>query len=150
MKTFFLAVSVAFACSVGAAETAAPQAPTATPRELHAAQCVAALEVETEALAQRVKAGADDDRALLQSRLEAGTAFVGDSYLNGLTDEHRAHELANQALDAQKSLSDAQLVARQQACAVEGRKLLDASNPLQQVVVKRLAQRRMSKLLASS
>lgn len=146
-KMRFLAAMV-LACRLSSGWAQSAEAPT--PRELHAAECVAALEVDTEALAREVKAGDDDARPLLQSHLESGTAFVGDSYLNGLTDETRARALANQALEAQKSLSDAQLAARQKACAVEGRKLLDASNPLQQAVVKRLARRRMEKLLAAS
>ncbi len=141
-----LVAACVLACGAGAAWPQTAESPT--PRERHAAQCVAALEVESEDLARQVKSGSEDVRPLLQSRVESGTAFVGDSYLNGLTDESRARALANEALEAQKGLTDAQLAARQQACAVEGRKLLDASNPLAQAVVRRFARRRVEKLLA--
>src|ERR1700761_7167187 len=97
-----LAATAAFAepSPPAASSTAAP----ATASELHAAQCVAALEVSTESLAARVRAGQADARGLLQSRLEAGTAFVGDAYLKGTRDEARAKGLANKALEDQKSL----------------------------------------------
>lgn len=139
------AVACTFACAAARAQTS--DAPP-TPREAHAAECVAALEVSTEGLARRVKAGNEEVRPLLQTRLESGTAFVGDSYLNGTTDEARARALANRALEAQKSLTEAQLGARQEACTAEGTKLLEASNPLERAIVKRLAHRRMEKLLA--
>ena len=127
------------------AQPSPPGAPSA--RELHSAQCVAALEVSTESLAEEVKAGREDARPELQRRLEAGTAFVGDAYLHGTTDEKRARALAEDALQAQKSLSAAELAARQQACADEGTRLLSSSNVLEQAVVRHLARKRMHKLL---
>jgi hypothetical protein len=130
--------------STGASATTAP----ASASELHAAQCVAALEVSTESLAAQVKAGQDDARGPLQSRLEAGTAFVGDAYLKGTRDEARAKGLANKALEEQKSLSAAELAARQEACADEGQKLMAASNGFERAIVRQLAKKRMAKLLA--
>ena len=88
-------------------------------------------------------------RALLQSRLESGTALVGDIFLHDGTDEARARVLANEALEAQKSLSAGQLADRQGTCAEEGAKLLAASNALERAFVQRQARKRMSKLLAS-
>jgi hypothetical protein len=128
--------------------TSAPM-PPATPLELHAAECVAALQVNTEALAAQVKAGQTEARGQLQSRLEAGTAFVGDAYLKGTRDEARAKGLANKALEDQRSLSEAELAARQQACADEGQKLMAASNSFERAIVKQVAKKRMAKLLAS-
>jgi hypothetical protein len=130
--------------STGASATTAP----ASASELHAAQCVAALEVSTESLAAQVKAGQDDARGPLQSRLEAGTAFVGDAYLKGTRDEARAKGLANKALEEQKSLSATELAARQEACADEGQKLMAASNGFERAIVRQLAKKRMAKLLA--
>ena len=78
-----------------------------------------------------MKTGKEDVRPVLLSRLESGTAFVGDVYLRGDSDETRARKLASDALEAQKRLSDAQLVERQNACADEGAKLLAASNGLE-------------------
>lgn len=143
MKILTLAAGTAFAATVSHAAPAAP--PSA--RDLHAAQCVAALEVNTQSLAAQVKAGKEDVRPILRSRLESGTAFVGDVYLRGQSDEARPRKLANEALEAQKKLSDAQLMERQNACADEGTKLLAASNALERAVVKRLARKRMDKLL---
>lgn len=135
------------ACAWLGARAQTPDAPPSA-RESHAAECVAALEVNTESLARSVKAGNETARPVLQARLESGTAFVGDSYLHGTTDETRARALATKALDAQKSLTDAQLFARQEACAAEGTKLFEASGPLEQAIVRRLARRRQDRLLA--
>jgi hypothetical protein len=135
----------------GLALAAIAQASVAAPpsaHDLHAAQCVAALEVLTKSLAAQVRSGNEDARPELLSRLESGTAFVGDVYLRGESNEAAARKLANDALEAQKSLSEAQLAERQRACADEGARLLAASNGLERAVVKRLARKRMERLLA--
>lgn len=147
MKSLLTAAGLsAIAAWAAAAEPTTASAPTR--RELHAAECVAALEAETEGLAAQVKGGDESLRPLLQSRLESGTAFVGDVYLHDGTDEAKARALANAALEAQKSLSTAQLAGRQASCADEGAKLLAASNGLERAIVQRLARRRMTRLLA--
>lgn len=141
-------LTIAFAWLMTGVLAQAQPADAPSALELHAAQCVAALQVDTERLATEVKAGKADLRPLLQSRLEAGAAFVGDVYLHGTRDEARARGLANDALEAQKSLSPDELAARQLKCANEGTKLLDDSNGLERAVVKQVAKRRMAKLLA--
>lgn len=118
-------------------------------RDRHAALCVAALEVNTDDLARQVKSGKEAARRLLFDRLVAGAAFVGDTYLHGNSDEQQARALTNQALEAQKKLTAPELAARQAACADEGAKLYAASNVLQRAVVKRLAKKRMDKLLGA-
>ena len=118
-----------------------------SPRDRHAAECVAALEVNTQDLAQQVKSGNEAARGLLLERLISGTAFVGDTYLHGSADEQQARALANQALEAQKRLPLAELAARQLACANEGASLYDDSNGLEKALVNRLAKKRMGKLL---
>jgi hypothetical protein len=143
------ALVLAFAGVASALAAPADDALPPSARELHAADCVAALQVNTEALAAKVKAGDESARPLLQSRLEAGTAFVGDTYLHEDQDEARARGLANAALEAQKSLSAAQLAARQARCADEGTALLADANGLERVVVRRLAKKRMDKLLSN-
>ncbi|MDQ2779129.1 MAG: hypothetical protein M3Y32_06180 [Pseudomonadota bacterium] len=120
-----------------------------TARDLHAASCVAALDQNTRELAQQVQVGKDDLRGLLLERLVAGTAFVGDVYLHSEVEEKQAKELANQALQAQKSLPEAELAARQTACAAEGTKLYEQSNGLEQSLVKHVARKRMNKLLGA-
>jgi hypothetical protein len=131
--------------SLSLAQPASAAAPS--PRDQHAAQCVAALEVNTEDLARQVKSGQEASRPMLMERLVSGTAFVGDTYLHGGSDEKQARELANRALEAQKSLPAHELTARQTACADEGAKLFASSNGLEQAIVKRLAKKRMDKLL---
>ena len=146
MKTFTLALLFSIP---GLALAQAAPAPEASTRDLHAAQCVAALELNTEDLARQVKAGKEASRTLLLDRLVSGTAFVGDSYLHGDIDERQARDLANQALEAQKGLPASELAARQAACASEGAKLFASSNGLQQAIVKRLAKKRMDRLLGA-
>lgn len=52
-----------------------------------------------------------------------------------------------QAAEAQKRLSPQALADRQDACAAEGSELYAGGNSLQRAVVKRLARKRMGKLL---
>ena len=118
-------------------------------RELHAAACVAALDTDTQALAQRVRSGTETARALLFDHLVAGAAFVGDTYLHGESDESRARVLANEAREAQKALPAPELAEVQAACADEGAKLFSSGNGLQRAVVKHLAKKRMDKLLGA-
>ena len=143
-------LAIALLSIAGASLAHAAPAPEPSPRDLHAAECVAALEVHTQDLAKQVKSGNEASRAVLLDRLISGTAFVGDTYLHGNSDEKQARELANQALEAQKSLPAPELATRQAACADEGAKLFAASNGLQQAVVKRLAKKRMDKLLGDA
>ena len=140
-----MSVLLALLCAASLARAEPGAEPS--PRDAHAAECVAALDVNTHELAQHVKAGNEASRSLLQDRLVAGTAFVGDTYLHGIADEQQARALANRALEAQKRLPPADLAARQLACAKEGTKLYEDSNGLEKAVVKRLAKRRMEKLL---
>jgi hypothetical protein len=141
----FTLFAFAFAALISMRVTAAPSGPT--PHELHTAQCVAALEANTDELAAQVKAGQADLRPLLLDRLQFGAAFIGDSYLQGERDEARAKGFLNAALEAQKALPKPQLSARQTQCAQEGAQLLANADFVSRAVVSRLAQRRMKKLL---
>ncbi|MEO5733900.1 MAG: hypothetical protein ABIN96_04545 [Rubrivivax sp.] len=120
-----------------------------SPSDLRAAQCVAALEVNTQDLAHQVKAGDETMRPLLLERLISGTAFVGDVYLSGNVGEKQARALADQALEDQKHLSAQELQDRQRVCAKEGNTLYTTSNAFQRAFVRHVAQRRMRKLLGS-
>ncbi len=145
MKTLAVALLCIPALSLAQAATA----PEPSPRDLRAATCVAALDLNTQQLAAQVKAGKESARALLLDRLVSGSAFVGDAYLHGATDEDEAKALADQAREAQKSLPARELAARQTQCADEGARLYAAANGLQQAIVKRLARKRMGKLLGA-
>ena len=139
-----LLLALALAMAQGVAQAADP-----SPRDRHAAQCVAALEASTEDLARQVKAGKESARKPLLDRLVAGAAFVGDSYLHGDSSEGQARVLVDQAEVDQRRLSPAELAARQAACAAEGTKIYNAGNALQRAVLKRLARKRMDKLLGA-
>lgn len=140
------ALALLLAC-LAVTATAPAHAGEPTPQDRHAAQCVAALEASADELVRQVQAGKDAARGPLLDRLTQGAAFVGDSYLHGHADEDQARALVDQAELAQHSLSPADLAARQAACASEGMRLLANSNALQRAVVKRLARKRMDKLL---
>ena len=116
-------------------------------RELHTAGCVAALEVKADDLARQVKSGQTDSRPLLTATLEAGAAFIGNAYLQGDRDEARSQSLRLAALEAQKALADAELAARQSGCAQEGAHLLTQTDFIGRIVISRLVQRRMQKLI---
>ena len=144
MKSLFtLALCGLFALRAAAAS----EAPTE--RELHTAQCVAALEANTEDLATRVKAGQTDLQDLLLDRLSYGAAFIADAYLHGERDEGRAKGFLNAALEAQKTLPRSELLARQTRCALEGAHVLADTDFVGRAVVSHLAHRRMKKLLES-
>ena len=118
-----------------------------TQRELHSAECVAALEISTDELARQVKAGRADLQPLLRQRLDAGAAFIGLAYQDGDRDEARAQAMMAAALESQAALPKAELAASQARCAQEGARLLAASNVIVRAVVARLAERRMKRLL---
>ena len=120
-----------------------------TPQDRRAAQCVAALEASADDLVRQVKAGTESARKPLLDRLTQGAAFVGDSYLHGAANEQQARALVDQAELDQRKLSPAELAARQTACASEATRLLAKSNALERAVVKRLARKRMDKLLGA-
>ena len=126
---------------------AVPEAAAPTALERHTAECVAALDVGTEDLARQVKAGRDELRPQLQDWLQHGTAFIGTAYLSGQRDERRSRSLLDEAREAQKSLPESQLRARQSACSDEGAALLTQSNPFSRALVSRLAANRLKKLL---
>ena len=139
-----LAVILAALATAGAAKAAGP-----TPQDRRAAQCVAALEAGTDDLVRQIKGGKDAARKPLLDRLTQGAAFVGDTYLHGNADEDQARALVDQAEAAQRALSPAELAARQTACAGEANRLLANANALQRAVIKRLARKRMDKLLGA-
>ena len=130
-----------------AAHAGLASTPAASERALHTAECIAALDVKSSELARQVKAGQTESQATLQATLEAGAAFIGQAYLQGDRDEARSQALLSAALEAQKKLSEADLVARQASCAQEGARLLSQTDVIGRFVISRLVQRRTQKLL---
>ncbi len=130
-----------------AAASATAATPEAGERELHTTDCIAALDVKARDLARQVKAGQPELRPSLLATLDAGAAFIGHAYLRGERDEARSQALLDAALQAQKTLSDGELAARQAACLQEGAQLLSQTDFIGRAVISRLAQRRMERLL---
>lgn len=148
--TAFLRAPAAVILSLGAAllpGRALSAGGEASARDRHAAECVAALEASADDLVRQVKAGQDTARRPLMERLTAGAAFIGDTYLHGDADETRARALIAEAEQAQRRLGPAELTARQAACAAEGARMVAKSNALERAVLRRLAKKRMERLL---
>jgi len=127
----------------------ATDGPAPSARELHTIECIAALEVKADALAQQVKAGKTELQAPLLSTLNEGAAFIGHAYLQGDRDEARSQALRDAALLTQKSLPAAEFLARQDACTQEGERLLSQADIISRFFVTRLAKRQMQKLLGN-
>ena len=144
-----LSLALALALSLALGPASAARAAEPTPQDRYAAQCVAALEASADELARQVRDGKDAARQPLLDQLTFGVAFLGDSYLHGQANEDQARALVHQAELAQRSLSPAELAARQALCASEGARLLANANVLERAVVKRLARKRMDKLLGT-
>ena len=139
--------SLLLALCLAATGARAAESGEATPRELRTAECIAALEIKSEELARQLKAGQTEQRALLQTTLDAAAAFIGHAYLQGDRDQERLETLKNSALQTQKALSATELAARQTACAQEGARLLLQADVISHFVLSRLAARQMKRLL---
>jgi len=124
---------------------AASDAPSS--RTAHTAECVAALKVDAEALAAKIRAGREELRPTLLARLEQGAAFIGNSYLDGNRDEDQAKAMLAAAVEAQKSLPPAALAARQTACSSEGTQMLKDASGFGRAIVSWVAKKRMHKML---
>ena len=142
-----LLVLLAWAAVAGAASAQSARSAPPSAREWADAQCVAALDAQTDALARQVKAGQADLRGLLRARLKAGAAFIGRAWLEGQRDEAGSQALLGKAREAQRSLPAAELAQRQTRCAAEGERLLAEANAFNRAVVSKLADRRMKRLL---
>lgn len=121
--------------------------PTGGEREWRTAECVAALDSRADDLVRQLKSGIGESRPVLLATLSAGAAFIGQAYLQGERDEARSQAQLSAAKEAQKSLSTAELTERQANCALEGTRLLAETNALGRLVIARLVDRRMQKLL---
>jgi len=118
---------------------------------------LAALEAKAEATAGRIKTGRIKAERIqakqtglendLRTILRAGAAFIGQAYLEGERDEEKSKALLDQARLDQEKLPATELAARQENCAQQGAKLLADSNPFSRIVVSRVADKRMKKML---
>ncbi len=139
--SLLLALCLSASCAMAAS------GPEPTARELHTADCIAALELKAEDLAQQVKAGQAEQRPALQTALDAAAAFIGQAYLQGDRDQERLENLKNAALQAQKTITSTELTTRQSTCSQEGAHLLSQADVVSRFVISRLAARQMKRLL---
>jgi len=141
-----LSTCVGLVAMLGSPAVAAA-ASEATTGALHTAECVAALKVDAEDLAAKVRAGREDLRPTLLARVEQGTAFIGSSYLDGNRDEQKAKAMLAAAVEAQKSLPATALAVRQAACSSEGAQMLTDASGFGRALVSWVAKKRMNKML---
>jgi len=130
---------------VAASGLTVPPAHAAGPTPQHSAECVAALEVEAETMADQYRSGHTDVEAELVRRVQQGFAFIGTAYLQGVRDAE-ADRLLKAAEAAQKEIPVDELTARQAACRSEGARLLENANVIERAFVMKAAQRRVERL----
>ena len=133
-----LILAVAAGCITLPAHAAGP-----TPQ--HSAECVAALQVEAEAMADQYRRGRTEVEPELVRRVQQGFAFIGTAYLQGVRDAE-ADRLLKAAEAAQKDIPVAELKARQVACRSEGSRLLEKANALERAFVVKAAKRRVDRM----
>jgi hypothetical protein len=128
-----------------AASAWALPAHAAGPSPQHSAECVAALQVEAEAMADQVRRGRTEVEPELVRRVQQGFAFIGTAYLQGVRNAE-ADRLLKAAEAAQKEIPVAELTARQVACRSEGARLLEKANALERAFVVKAAKRRVDRM----
>lgn len=142
-RALLLACSLATA---GAARAAASEADHQFFR--HAAACVAVLQNDAVALADRYRAGDRAVKPALVKLTEQGFSFIGRAYLRGLRKEE-GDRLTTQAEAAQKSMPPEALRQLSTNCQAEGARLYAEASSLEQMVVSNRAKARVDKLLAA-
>jgi hypothetical protein len=111
----------------------------------HSADCVAALKARAEPLAERLKRGDATAEAPLRPVVTASFAFIGAVYKQGVRSP-QADELLRNAEKAQAQLPPAELAKLQDACQVEGERLLKEASYVERLFVDRAARSRIEKL----
>jgi hypothetical protein len=112
-----------------------------------AASCVAVLEHDARALADRHKSGERGLKPGLVRLTEQGFAFIGKAYLRGLRKDE-ADRLVDEAKAAQAAMAPEALDQLSSACRAEGAKLYAGANGLERALVTNRAKARVDKLLA--
>lgn len=113
------------------------------------AHCVAVLQSRADGLARQLKAGDKAQDAALRAELERAAALIGRTYLDGLHDEDEAKARLKKAQEVQAKWSDEQRAQLHKTCARKADAELAAANSFERFVVRRAADRRMRRLLAT-
>ena len=111
----------------------------------HSAACVAALKTKAAALTELYRGGDDGVKDDLLRYTEAGYAFIGTAYEDGLR-KAEADRLLTAAEENQKSMPSAQLETLTAACLAEGSKLLSDANAAERAIVKAAARSRVRRI----
>ena len=138
-------VSALLFALAAACEAAALPARAAGPSPQHSAECVAALRVDAEAIADQYRRGRTEVEPELVRRVQQGFAFIGTAYLQGVRDAE-ADRLLKAAEAAQKEIPTAELTALQLACRSEGARLLEKANAVERALVVKAAKRRVDRM----
>jgi len=112
------------------------------------ANCIAVMEVNADALAKQVKAGDQQREPALRTELVRAAAIVGRTYLDGMHDERvaKAHLVA--ARERQKTWDQARRDSVHGACLKRADAELAASSGLERVLIDRVADHRMQRMLS--
>jgi hypothetical protein len=121
----------------------------ADPTIAHGADCVAALKVRAEPLAERLRQGDTSAEAPLLPIVRASFAFIGNAYKQGLRNP-KADEMMDAAEKAQAQIPPAELARLQDACQAEGTQLLAQASVFEQLFVNHAVQKRIDRLRKKS
>jgi hypothetical protein len=113
-------------------------------------QCVAALKLHSNDLAQQVKSGDEARRPELLQVLRQGAAFIGDAWLDGLGDEAAAKARLAQAEAGVRNMKPEQVQALRRQCGAEADAMIQQAPGWQRKVIDRFAQSRMDKMLQTT
>ena len=121
----------------------------ADPSVAHGADCVAALKVRAEPLAERLRHGDAAAEASLLPIVRASFAFIGSAYKQGLRNP-KADEMMAAAEKAQAQMPPAELARMQDACQAEGTQLLAQASVFEQLFVNHAVRKRIDRLRKKS
>ena len=112
------------------------------------ANCIAVMEASADELARQVKAGDATREPVLRTELRRGAALIGRTYLDGLHDEHEARARLEAARERQKTWDEARRRNVRNACVRRADAELAAASGVERVVVDRVAERKLQRMLS--
>jgi hypothetical protein len=113
------------------------------------ATCVAALEIDQQAMVARARAGVIGLRPALVDVTRLGFTYVGSAYLRGLRNP-RADDMLAVARREEAARPLEAHVALTAACRAEAQALFDAATPLERWLVSGRAESRVDRYLAKA
>jgi hypothetical protein len=108
---------------------------------------VAVIERRAEALAERARNGDGVARAALRGELERAAMLIGEQYVGGARDEDVARARLERSRMAQRSWPQERVEALHRQCSLTAGAMLGGANKVERFVVRRLAAKRMDRML---